>query len=118
MTRQTRPPVMKLVFDPQHTAENGPALVDRRTRQSGLAELSAGFFDFPDGGEVGPWTLPYEEVLYVVRGRLSLEFDGTEVVAESGEMVSLERGATATYKGTPGTKVVFSLVPANWQETQ
>lgn len=111
-------PVLLLEENSEHLAENPPAHLDRRTRASGLTELAAGFVTFPDGGELGPWTLPYEEVFYVISGVLSLHIDGKTVSGEAGAVLSLEKGATVIYAGTPGTRVFYSLVPANWMESQ
>lgn len=111
-------PVLVLPLNEAHLADSPPLLIDRRSRGSALKELSAGFVDFPDGGELGPWTLPYEEVFYVIAGKLSLHYDGKTVSGEPGSVITIERGATVTYEGTPGTRVFFSLVPANWMETQ
>ena len=109
-------PVRVMPFDAEFTAENGPVKVDRRTKPSGLTELSAGFVTFPEGGATDPWTLPYEEVFYVIEGELTLHLDGRPTVAAAGEVVTLEKGATVVYEGAPGTRAFFSLVPANWLE--
>lgn len=110
-------PVRVMPFNADFTAENGPVKVDRRSKPSELTELSAGFVDFPDGGKTDPWTLPYEEVFYVIEGELILHLDGRTVSAASGDVVTIEKGATVEYEGTPGTRAFFSLVPANWLET-
>jgi ethanolamine utilization protein EutQ len=109
--------VRVMPFDAEFTAENGPVKVDRRTKPSGLTELSAGFVTFPEGGATDPWTLPYEEVFYVIEGELTLHLEGRPIVAGAGEVVTLEKGVTVVYEGTPGTRAFFSLVPANWLET-
>lgn len=109
-------PVRLMPFNAEFTAENGPIKVDRRSKPSALTELSAGFVTFPDGGRSEPWTLPYEEVLYVIEGTLTLHVGDEAVVAETDELVTLENGATVVYEGTPGTRVLFSLVPADWLE--
>lgn len=110
--------VRVMPFDAEYTAKNGPVKVDRRTRPSGLTELSAGFVTFPDGGATDPWTLPYEEVFYVIEGELALHLDGRPIMAAAGEVVALEKGVTVVYEGSPGTRAFFSLVPADWLEKQ
>ncbi|MBO9523120.1 MAG: DUF861 domain-containing protein [Nocardioidaceae bacterium] len=110
--------VRNLPFDAEFTARNGPAAIDRRSKPSGLTELSAGFLEFTETGATEPWTLPYEEVLYVIEGELTLTHEGTDIVAKTGDLVTLEKGATVVYAGTQGTRLLFSLVPANWLESQ
>lgn len=110
-------PVRVMPFNAEFTGESGPVKVDRRSKPSELTELSAGFVTFPDGGKTDQWTLPYEEVFYVIEGELALHVDGRTVTVAADEVVTLEKGATVVYEGTPGTRAFFSLVPANWQET-
>jgi ethanolamine utilization protein EutQ len=111
-------PVRMMPFDEAFTAENGPVKVDRRSKPSELVELSAGFVTFPAGGATDPWTLPYEEVFYVVEGELTIHLDGTPIIAAAGDVVTLEKGVTVVYEGAPGTRAFFSLVPANWLEAK
>lgn len=110
--------VRNMPFDAEFTASNGPLAIDRRSKPSGLRELSAGFVEFTETGATEPWTLPYEEVLYVVQGELTLTHGEEQVVAQAGDLVTLEKGATVVYAGTAGTRLVFSLVPADWLEAQ
>jgi ethanolamine utilization protein EutQ (cupin superfamily) len=108
--------VRKLTFDADRTEVHGPLLVDQRTRGSGLNELGAGFVDFPDGGTSSPWTTPYEEVIYVVAGKFMLTADGDTLVGRPGDLITIAKGTTVTYGGEAGTRVLFSLVPADWAE--
>ncbi|MFT4008607.1 MAG: cupin domain-containing protein [Nocardioidaceae bacterium] len=109
-------PVRNLPFDDTYTAADGPAGIDRRTKPSGLVELSAGFVTFETAGSTDPWTLPYEEVFYVIDGELTIHCDGAAVVGRPGDVLTLEKGITVVYEGAAGTRVFFSLVPANWLE--
>jgi ethanolamine utilization protein EutQ len=112
----TTSPVRIATFDASRTEVHGPLLVDQRTRDSGLADLGAGFVDFPQGGTSASWTTPYEEVVYVVAGELTLTADGSTVTGWPGDLITIARGTTVTYGGTPGTRVLFSLVPADWAD--
>lgn len=109
-------PVRLAPFNTDFTAENGPVKVERRSKPSGLTELSAGMVHFPEAGSTDPWTLPYEEAFYVIEGCLTLHCDGQAVVARAGDVVTLEKGSTVVYEGEAGTRAFFSLVPANWLE--
>lgn len=109
-------PVRVMPFDAEFTAENGPVKVDRRSKPSALTQLSAGFVDFPEAGRTDTWTLPYEEVFYVIEGELTLHVGDHAIVAAADEVVTIEKGATVVYEGSAGTRAFFSLVPANWLE--
>ena len=111
-------PVRNMPFDAGFTAANGPMTIDRRSKPSSLTELSTGFVEFAETGAAEPWTLPYEETLYVIQGELTLTCDGEKIVGNPGDLITLERGSTVVYAGTAGTRLVFSLVPANWLEAQ
>ncbi|GAA2082310.1 cupin domain-containing protein [Aeromicrobium tamlense] len=110
-------PVRLAPFNADFTAQNGPIDIERRSMPNGLSELSAGIVRFPDGGRSEPWTLPYEEAFYVIDGELSLHVGDETIVVPAGEVVTLEKGCTVEYEGTPGTNAFFCLVPANWLET-
>jgi ethanolamine utilization protein EutQ len=107
-------PVRNLPFDSSLAERHGPLLVDQRTRASGLVDLAAGFVDFPDGGTSAEWTTPYEEVIHVLAGELSVTVDTQIVRGRPGDVLTIAKGTTVTYGGTRGTRVFFSLVPADW----
>ena len=113
------PSVANLPYDAASSGSLGPVQIDRRTPPFGLAELAAGFVEFPEGGRTDPWTLPYEEAFYVIEGELTLHVEtegeqGGTVVGKTGDVLALHRGATVRYEGTPGTRAFYSLVPADW----
>lgn len=110
-------PVKLAPFNSEFTAENGPVKVERRSFPNGLTELSVGIVRFPEAGSTEPWTLPYEEAFYVIKGRLVLHHDDSSVVVGVGEVVTLEKGCTVVYQGDAGTSAFFSLVPANWLDS-
>lgn len=116
MTEHT--PIQLLADSDEHRAKVGTSMSNRMTRQCGFTELSAGFTDFTSGGETEPWTAPYEEVLYVISGRLDLRTSaGQHLTGHPGDVLTIEKGATVTYQGAPGTRLFFALTPANWMET-
>ena len=107
-------PVRNIAHDPALTEVHGPLHVDQRTRASGLVDLAAGFVDFPAGGTSALWTTPYEEVIYVIDGELTVVAGEQSVLGRPGDVLTIAKGTTVTYGGTPGTRVLFSLVPADW----
>jgi len=108
--------VQNVLFDAANSATNGPASVDRRTKSSGLIDLSAGIITFTESGATDPWTLPYEEVIYVIEGHVTVHHDGRTIEGHVGDVLTLEKGITVVYEGTSGTRAFFALVPANWLE--
>lgn len=115
MTEHT--PIQLLREDEEFRAEVGTSIANRMSRQCGFKDLSVGFSDIVTGDETDPWTAPYEEALYVVTGELHLRTDqGQHLVGKPGDILTIEKGTTVTYQGTPGTRMVFALTPANWME--
>lgn len=109
--------VVNVPFDHSLTAPSGPFVLDRRSRASALTQLSAGFMESADGGRGEPWTLPYEEIVYVISGVLTLHMEGAEsVVIEPDEFATIEQGTTIIYEATPGTRALYALAPADWLE--
>lgn len=109
-------PVRNMPFDQEFTGVNGPVAIDRRSKPTGLTELSAGFVTFTESGATDPWTLPYEEAFYVIEGELTLHLGDARIVGRAGDVLTLEKGVTVVYEGTAGTRAFFSLVPADWLE--
>lgn len=98
----------------------GPA---RISHWSGAAEfrlLGTYAMDFDTAGEAAPWTLEYEESVYVVRGEawvVELDADGAEVRTEratAGELIAIGKGATVRYRGEANTRLLLSIAPVNW----
>lgn len=112
----TASPVRNMPFDQEFTGVNGPVAIDRRSKPTRLTELSAGFITFTESGTTEPWTLPYEEVFYVIEGELTLHLGEERIVGRPGDVLTLEEGVTVTYEGTAATRAFFSLVPADWLE--
>ncbi len=113
-----QPEITVLPFDQSRATPFGPAVIEHRTAQAGFTELGTYFVEFPEGGHADPWTLHYEESIYVVAGRASLiavDDEGeTEVRAHEGELIALPKGVTVRYGGDPGTRLLLSIAPVNW----
>ena len=109
-------PVQIPPLDPDFTDTVGPMQVSRRTKAVGLTELGAGYAVFTEAGTLGPEPLPYEEMLYILEGKMTVTFDDDEVVAGPGEMLVLRKGTVASFTAPQGTRLVYSLVPQDWRE--
>lgn len=114
--------VRTMVLDEAEVTRFEPARVEHVTAAaSGLERLGAVFMTFENDGDTDPWTLRYEEVIYVVRGQLRVTVIGdlvaeTVLVGNSGDVLTLHQGATVRYAGTPGTRLFVALVPIKWRE--
>jgi ethanolamine utilization protein EutQ (cupin superfamily) len=100
----------------------GPALIEHRTADSGLSDLGTYFMVFPTDGVSDPWTLQYEETIYVIEGRVRLavvEVHGERTVTgEVGDLIVIPKGSTVRYGASVGTRLVLSISPVNWRDAQ
>ncbi|MER7395243.1 hypothetical protein ABT381_06970 [Streptomyces sp. NPDC000151] len=109
---------------PQRSATNekphGPATIEHLTADCGLSELGTYIMEFHAAGHTDPWTVRYEETIYVLEGCARLivhENGGTrEVTAHTGALIVLPKGSTVQYGALIGTRLLLSISPVNWQE--
>lgn len=110
---------------PDHRADHvnrfGPATIEGRTTDCGLHELGTFFMVYDEEGHSDPWTLLYEETIFVIEGEVRLrllEDDGErELNAAPGELIVLPKGTTVSYGAEIGTRTLLSISPVNWRET-
>jgi len=110
--------VSKPVYDPRNEKRFDPARIEHRTAESGLAELGTYIMTFDAGGQSDPWTLQYEETIFVVEGRVELtvlEETTRTIAGETGELLVLPKGSTVQYGATPGTRLLLSISPVDWR---
>jgi ethanolamine utilization protein EutQ (cupin superfamily) len=105
----------------EHDAAFGPAMIEHRTANSGLTQLGSYFMVFHSDEPGEPWTVQYEEAIYVVEGQMRLLVleDGGErtVVADVGDLVVLPTGSTVRYGASTGTRLLLSIAPVNWRDS-
>lgn len=96
----------------------GPARIAHWTSAANLDLLGTYWMTFDVTGESDPWTLAYEESIYVVEGEAwFVELDGGSertVRAAPGELVVIRTGSTVRYGGHQGTRLLLSIAPVNW----
>lgn len=110
-------PVDIIEFHAEQTSSFAPFVLDRRSRATNLAELSAGFLVSEKGGRGEPWTLAYDEVLYGIEGTVTVHVEGQDpVVIRPGDFATLARGTTVVYEASPGSRALYAVAPANWAE--
>jgi ethanolamine utilization protein EutQ (cupin superfamily) len=104
----------------EHDAAFGPAMIEHRTATSGLTQLGTYFMVFHSDEPGEPWTLHYEETMYVIEGELRLavlEAAGERIVsAPAGDVVVLPKGSTVRYGAAIGTRLLLSISPVNWRD--
>ena len=96
----------------------GPGMQGSRgLTRAGFTTLGGGWVRMDGTAELADWTLKYDEVLYVVRGRLEIEEKGgPKAVAGPGESILIGEGTTVTYRSQPDTLVFFVLNPRDWDQ--
>lgn len=107
-------------FDPANVKDFGPATIEHRTAAAGLNQLGTYFMTFHDAALTDPWTVQYEETIYVISGQARVVvIDGDEeqtVLADADELLVLPHGTTVRYGADPGTRLLLSITPVNWRD--
>ncbi len=63
------------------------------------------------------WTLPYDEVVYVVAGDLNLRLmEGDEIHAGAGDIIWIPKGVHLKYEGA--CEIFYVMYPVNWQSAE
>ncbi|MBQ2954978.1 MAG: DUF861 domain-containing protein [Clostridia bacterium] len=63
-----------------------------------------------------PWTLHYDEIDYVVEGRLSILIDGKTVSAGPGESILIPKGSSIQFSVEEKARFLYFVYPADWQQ--
>ena len=62
-----------------------------------------------------PWTLTYDEMDYVVEGRLDILVDGRTVSAGPGEVLYIPKDTSIQFSVQDKARFLYFVYPANWQ---
>ena len=74
---------------------------------AGLMEMTESTF---------PWTLTYDEVDYIIEGRLEILIDGRKVVGEAGDVILIPKGSKIQFSAPKYAKIMYFVYPANRSE--
>ena len=74
---------------------------------AGLMEMTESTF---------PWTLTYDEVDYIIEGRLEILIDGRKVIGEAGDVILIPKGSIIQFSAPKYAKFMSFVYPANWSE--
>lgn len=72
--------------------------------------MSVGFAKYAAGAS-NDWTLTYDEVLVVTKGRFSVVVAGRPTTARAGEAIFLPKGTALTYRAEEASEVVYVSYP-------
>lgn len=74
---------------------------------AGLMEMIKTTFD---------WTLTYDEIDYIIEGRLDIIIDGRTVSGEAGDIILIPKGLKIKFSAPDYAKFIYVVYPANWQD--
>ena len=80
------------------------------------ARLGAGIMEMTD--TAFPWTLNYDEMDYVVEGRLDILINGQTISAGPGELIYIPKGSEIRFSVTGHARFLYFVYPADWQSRQ
>ena len=63
-----------------------------------------------------PWTLTYDEMDYVIEGRLDILVDGQTVSAGPGEVLYIPKDTSIQFSVRDKARFLYFVYPANWQK--
>ncbi len=75
--------------------------------------LGAGIMEMTD--TTFPWTLNYDEIDYVISGRLNILTGGETVAAGPGEVIYIPKGSSIQFSVTGHARFLYFVYPADWQ---
>lgn len=61
------------------------------------------------------WELGYDEIDYIISGRLDVIIDGKTVSAGAGEIILIPSGSKIQFSVTGDARFVYVTYPADWQ---
>jgi ethanolamine utilization protein EutQ len=62
------------------------------------------------------WTLNYDEVDYIIDGRLEILIDGRMVAGNKGDAILIPKGSTIEFSAPEFARFMYVVYPANWAE--
>lgn len=110
-------PVPQLTVAEEHRMDTGRAGDRVYTRDlftlSESPRLGAGIMEMTD--TTFPWTLNYDEMDYVISGRLDILINGDRVSAGPGEVIYIPKGSKIQFSVAGHARFLYFVYPADWQ---
>ena len=63
-----------------------------------------------------PWTLTYDEMDYIIDGRLDILVGGETVSAGPGEVLHIPKGSKIQFSAKGKVRFLYFVYPADWQK--
>ncbi len=63
------------------------------------------------------WTLSYDEIDYIIEGRLTVITETGSVTAEEGEIILIPKNSKIKFSVEGKSRFLYVTYPANWQNT-
>jgi len=79
------------------------------------ASISGGFMSWHKGPGFS-WTLNYDEIDYVVEGRMEITCEGKTLYADPGDTVFIPKGSAVHWNTPTWVKVYYVTFPSNWAD--
>lgn len=76
--------------------------------------LGAGIMEMTD--TAFPWTLNYDEMDYVISGRLDILINGDKISAGPGELLYIPKGSSIQFSVAGHARFLYFVYPADWQK--
>ena len=64
-----------------------------------------------------PWHLEYDEIDYVISGRLTIQFGDRSVTAGPGEVILIPKGSSIRFSVPEKARFLYVTYPADWQKS-
>jgi ethanolamine utilization protein EutQ len=64
------------------------------------------------------WTVSYDEILFIIEGSITIEFEGEQHVCGPGDIVWLPEGTHLRYIATNRAGYFYALYPVDWAARQ
>lgn len=62
------------------------------------------------------YTMPYDDMIYVIEGELQLVHEDTITIGEPGDVLYIPTGQTLTFRSKGKCVVFCATYPVNWEE--
>ena len=110
-------PLPQLAVEERHRMDTGNPRDRVYTRDLFTLEqsprLGAGIMEMTD--TTFSWTLNYDEMDYVISGRLDIRIGSQTVSAGPGELIYIPKGSAIQFSVTGHARFLYFVYPADWQ---
>lgn len=88
-----------------------------RVIDSGISRHMGGGIEYLENVTID-WTVTYDEILFILEGPLTVEFDDGRHVCDTGDIVWLPEGTHLKYVATTRAAFFYAVYPVDWAARQ